>query len=528
MLGLLLGFAVAVARERLDRRVRQAADVERDARVPVLAELTGEAAPRFDEVLAPYAAGGRTFNRLRNEVLASLRPQDRVVVVTGASRGAAATLVAANLAAAMARAGAEVVLVGAHQPDSLPGRGAAGPALRGRRDPGPVRRARPARSRWPRPRPAGAARAVAARDHDRRYRRPPAGLLQSQALRDALTLLRRHDAYVVDRGAVDRQSSADAQSLARLADAAILTVELRRTRRPEVADAAAQLTRVGTPLLGTVVLPRLAPVPAADDADIEVDSDWDEDDAGLRRPRDPGPTSRRLATTRPTSPRRPAAAEGPAEQRRARRPQRRRSRRLRPHRHLVLLRGRPVTPHHRGRRRPATSRRAAGASSGPIDNDTAVLRRLDPETLREMDRAAANGRNLNGRNAGDAAGADPPDVLDVAPARSRALGALAPRSALPAWPVAGILLLYPLWWALGLGVLIFPLMAVPMAWYLIRAHATGRAGAAATRLRAVDAVPRRRRDRHRGARLRAGGRRAGAGERAAPGRRLPARRSTSR
>ncbi len=34
---------------------------------------------------------------------------------------------------------------------------------------------------------------------------------------------------------------------------------------------------------------------------------------------------------------------------------------------------------------------------------------------------------------------------------------------LPAWPLTGLLLLYPLWWALGLGVLIFPLVALPMA-----------------------------------------------------------------
>ena len=62
-----------------------------------------------------------------------------------------------------------------------------------------------------------------------------------------------------------------------------------------------------------------------------------------------------------------------------------------------------MTPHHR---RPAPARHEPGAAgaSGPIENDTAVLRRLDPETLREMDRAAASGRNLNGRNAGDAAG----------------------------------------------------------------------------------------------------------------------------
>jgi hypothetical protein len=45
---------------------------------------------------------------------------------------------------------------------------------------------------------------------------------------------------------------------------------------------------------------------------------------------------------------------------------------------------------------------------------------------------------------------------------------------LPAWPLAGLLLGYPLWWALGLGVLIFPLVALPMAGYLLRAHARGR------------------------------------------------------
>ena len=308
MLGLLLGFALAVARERLDRRVRQAADVERDGRVPVLAEFTGEAAPRFDQVLAPHAAGGRTFNRLRNEVLASLRPQDRIVVVTGASRGAAATLVAANLAAAMARAGAEVVLVGAHQPDSL-------------QDAAPLARlfgvaATPGLSDV-------LAGKVALSEALQRAPRVPslhvittggtataAGLLQSQALRDALTLLRRHDAYVVIE-APSTASSADAQSLARLADAAILAVELRRTRRPEVADATAQLSRVGTPLLGAVVLPRLAPVPAAA-ADIEVDTDWDEDDdrAELRAESrgdartDAGPTREptRGPTRGPTSP----------------------------------------------------------------------------------------------------------------------------------------------------------------------------------------------------------------------------------
>ena len=41
-------------------------------------------------------------------------------------------------------------------------------------------------------------------------------------------------------------------------------------------------------------------------------------------------------------------------------------------------------------------------------------------------------------------------------------------SELQAWPLLGLLLLYPVWWAFGLGVIIFPLLAVPMAYMLLR------------------------------------------------------------
>ncbi|MER7004580.1 hypothetical protein ABT297_16240 [Dactylosporangium sp. NPDC000555] len=56
--------------------------------------------------------------------------------------------------------------------------------------------------------------------------------------------------------------------------------------------------------------------------------------------------------------------------------------------------------------------------------------------------------------------------------------AAAPRPSRPAhrlraWPLTGILLLYPLWWALGLGVLIFFFAAVPMLWALVRHRAAG-------------------------------------------------------
>ncbi|HWH00143.1 MAG TPA: hypothetical protein VNV66_12665 [Pilimelia sp.] len=66
-----------------------------------------------------------------------------------------------------------------------------------------------------------------------------------------------------------------------------------------------------------------------------------------------------------------------------------------------------------------------------------------------------------------------PAARDTGPPRTRPAGDPR-RAALPAWPVVGLLLLYPLWWALGLGVLIFPLVAGPMLLLLVRVHHAGR------------------------------------------------------
>jgi hypothetical protein len=62
-------------------------------------------------------------------------------------------------------------------------------------------------------------------------------------------------------------------------------------------------------------------------------------------------------------------------------------------------------------------------------------------------------------------------TLAAGPAQDRAP---AKSTVLPAWPVAGLLAFYPLWWALGLGVLIFPIMAVPMVVLVLRGRAAGR------------------------------------------------------
>ncbi|MFI5492689.1 O-antigen ligase family protein [Actinoplanes sp. NPDC051859] len=67
-------------------------------------------------------------------------------------------------------------------------------------------------------------------------------------------------------------------------------------------------------------------------------------------------------------------------------------------------------------------------------------------------------------------------TLVVPGAKQRAAHSTAPERPtwLPAWPIASVLALYPLWWALGLGVLIFLIMAVPMLVLLVRRRAAGR------------------------------------------------------
>jgi hypothetical protein len=58
----------------------------------------------------------------------------------------------------------------------------------------------------------------------------------------------------------------------------------------------------------------------------------------------------------------------------------------------------------------------------------------------------------------------------AAPRRRRRTGSLATLLGLrgPGWPLTALILLFPLWWALGLMELIFPILAVPMARELMR------------------------------------------------------------
>jgi len=257
LLGGLLGLALGLVRRRWPSRVRRGADLGRHPGVTVLADLPAEA---IAIGTTPQHPSARAFNRLRNEVVATLGQADRILLVTGASPGCASMMVAANLAAALARADNDVVLVGASVPElgtdapmttttlaqifdvaDIPG---LTDVLSGRTS---LTRAVQRAARSPRLRivtPGGTASAT--------------GLLQSEGARGVLAALGRRVRYVVVE-APSTASGADAQSLASVADAAVLVVETGRTRHGQVADAAMQLDRVGTRLLGTVVVPRLQP-----------------------------------------------------------------------------------------------------------------------------------------------------------------------------------------------------------------------------------------------------------------------------
>lgn len=257
--GLAGGVLADLLRTRWSRRVRNGTDLHRH-RLALLAELEPAALATAGGHQDP---NGRAFGRLRNELVASLEPSEHVLLVTGAAPGTASTLVAASMAAAFARGDNDVVVVGANVPDDLP-----------------WQRAEPDQARQ---RPVTLAaifdlghipgltdvltgRATLARAVQRAARAPrlqvvtpggtatASGLLQAQAAHSVLRQLATRCRYVIV-DAPSTASGADAQSLAAAADVALLVVEAGHTQHAQVADAATQLARVGTRLLGAVLVP---------------------------------------------------------------------------------------------------------------------------------------------------------------------------------------------------------------------------------------------------------------------------------
>jgi uncharacterized protein involved in exopolysaccharide biosynthesis/Mrp family chromosome partitioning ATPase len=248
--GLLLGLIGAFVWDRRDTRLHSANDVERLLGLPVLLNL-----PRLGREISlssPRSRTGKAFTELAHTVSASLGEGSHVVLVTGATPGPAASLVAANLAAALARTHSDAVLVCADLRDSIApqlfglasGRGlaevVAGQAIVGEVAHGPA----DVPGLWVIPPGADLSLVEYHLQHD---------------TAKALTAQLRHDARYVIIEAQATQDGADTFALADFADTALVTIEANKTRRARVSDATRRLHRMRIPLLGAALLPPVSP-----------------------------------------------------------------------------------------------------------------------------------------------------------------------------------------------------------------------------------------------------------------------------
>jgi capsular polysaccharide biosynthesis protein/Mrp family chromosome partitioning ATPase len=252
VIGLILGLAAAFVWDRRDKRLHNAGDVERLLDLPVLLSLSAKAYGRRVSLASARSRTGRAFTELANNLAASLGEGSHIVLVAGASPGPAASVVAANLAASLARTHSEAVLVCAALRDSvapelfgLPdGRGLT-EVLAGQATVGAVaREPASAPGLWIIPPGEDTSLAEYTLQHD------TARALTAQLRRDARFVI------IEVQGSGD---GADTLALAEFADTAVLTVEAQRTTRSEGEGCIRRLRQMRTPVLGAAVLPPVRP-----------------------------------------------------------------------------------------------------------------------------------------------------------------------------------------------------------------------------------------------------------------------------
>jgi len=249
IVGLLLGVTVALIVDRRDKRIRGAQDVERQLSLPVLLSLPDNSFRHQVSLASPRSRAGQTFIELAHTVAAALGEGSHVLVVAGASPGPGGSVIAANLAATLARSYSEVVLVCADMNDSV------APELLGL-DEG-----------------RGLAEVVAGTASVQEVARGPAAVpglwvltpgadtsaayyIQHDVARALTSQLRRDARYVIIE-AQAAEGGADTFAFAEFADAALVVAESKRTTRAEVADCVRRLEGLRAPVLGVVLQPAL-------------------------------------------------------------------------------------------------------------------------------------------------------------------------------------------------------------------------------------------------------------------------------
>lgn len=250
--GLLLGLALALLVHRLDSRIFGVSDLPETAVDHVLLELQGNRPA--GAVVGPVTTMGRQFSRLRNVMRASADATSAspgsatgVLLVCGVSPGNAAGFVTANLAAAFARAGERVVVVGADPAsvgfealgvDGGPGHGLSD-VISGAVAPATAAVPSPEVPR------VSVLRAGSLDEGDE--------LPVDEMMRVVLRLAASADRVIIEAPPMSR--SIDAQALGVTASALLLVVERQRTTAPQVAAAVRDFQQVRAPFAGLLLVP---------------------------------------------------------------------------------------------------------------------------------------------------------------------------------------------------------------------------------------------------------------------------------
>ena len=249
LIGLLIGLALAVARDLLDRTVRTADHIGEVTDAPVLASIGFDSdirsAPLLTD-LGAFAARTEAFRLLRTNLqFIDIDQRARVLVVTSAVPGEGKTMTSTNLAVALAQTGRTVLIIDAD-----------------------LRRPRVASTLGVDP-AVGLTTALVGKTEieDAIQVHEPSGLhvlasgakppnpteiLQSRVTHDLIRRLRQsYDMIIID--APPLLPVADASVLTTLADGSILVVRHGQTTRDQVAEAVKRINQVGGRLYGVVV-----------------------------------------------------------------------------------------------------------------------------------------------------------------------------------------------------------------------------------------------------------------------------------
>ncbi|MEV5824497.1 Wzz/FepE/Etk N-terminal domain-containing protein [Spirillospora sp. NPDC052242] len=240
--GALLGLALVLTRERLDRRLRTGEQVEAMG-LRVLSIVPPGAGGELALADGARTPAGEAYRRLRSGIVANIQATPITMLVAGATPATTTSTTGTNLAVALAYAGSDTILVDAtaDEPDPAasfglpPGKGLSEILLKGT-DP--------------------AALLIHA---DSQLRLLPRGTNPAAAthrfsgprMRDAVDTLRdRADFVLVNAPDVH---DADTQALCTLVDTVVLVVQDGVTTREDLQQAYAEVVHAGSTVLGVVI-----------------------------------------------------------------------------------------------------------------------------------------------------------------------------------------------------------------------------------------------------------------------------------